>query len=468
MGVSPPHSHDAYAALKDVNYRRYATGFVSAAIGLQALGTAVGWEVYQRTHDPLHLGYTGLARALPVVLLALPAGHIADTFDRRTIVFIARLGFALAAGLLAVVSWMQGPLWMVYGLLALTGVARAFDGPARGSFLVTIVPMGIFQNAVAWTSSAFQFSAVLGPMLAGAMIDVSRAAWQVYLVSAIGNLLFALMVLGIRPLVRAESSGKYTPSAMLAGMSHLWKERTILAAITLDLLAVLLGGATALMPIFAKTLGEEAGISGEGGWVLGALRAAPFVGAFLMGVWIAHRPPTRRSGPALIWSVLGFGAATIVFGLSTNLWLSLGALFALGAVDNISVVIRHVLVQVRTPDHLRGRVGAVNSLFIECSNELGSFESGAVARLFGVVVSVVSGGIGTMLIAAGVAAGFPELRKLGELKEEAKGGDGMPISTANCPTCGAELPGLGDAQCPECSAAARDEGAGGGGCVVVR
>ena len=432
------HRHDAYAALRNANYQRYALGFFLAATGLQALATAVGWEVYERTNDPLHLGYTGLARALPVVLLALPAGHTADLYSRRAIIAISQVGFALAAIGLCLVSHAHAPIWLVYLLLVFTGCCRAFNGPARGSFLPTIVPRGIFENAVAWSSSAFQLAAVTGPLLAGLLIWWTKSAWPVYAMCAACNLAFAVCVLGIRPLILASATGKYTFASMMAGMGHLWREKTILGAITLDLFAVLLGGATALLPIFAADILHVGPVG------LGVLRASSYVGAFAMGVYLAHSPPIKRSGPALIWSVAGFGVATIVFGLSENLWLSLAALFIAGAVDNVSVVVRHVLVQVRTPDHLRGRVGAVNSVFIECSNELGAFESGAVARLFGPVVSVVSGGIGTMVVAAGIAGLFPELRRLGRLQEP---GDDVPT---HCCQCGYDLGGLPRPICPEC------------------
>lgn len=403
--------HDAYAALRDHNYRRYALGFLFAATGLQGLGTAVGWEVYERTNDALHLGYTGLARALPVVLLALPSGQIADIFERRRIIAVSQIGFALTATGLAVLSFLQGPIWLIYLLLVLMGCCRAFNGPARGSFLPTIVPREIFPNSVAWSSSVFQFASIAGPLIAGGLIFLEGSAWPVYLACAGGNLVFAATVLTIKPLIAPTPSGKYSPSAMFDGMSHLLREKTILGAITLDLFAVLLGGATALLPIFAKDILDVGPVG------LGALKASSYVGAFAMGIYLAHRPPMRRSGPALLWAVVGFGLGTIIFGLSTNLWISLAALFLAGAVDNISVVVRHVLVQVRTPDNLRGRVGAVNSVFIECSNELGAFESGAVARLFGPVVSVVSGGIGTIVVAGAIAWLFPDLRRLRELKE---------------------------------------------------
>jgi MFS family permease len=436
--VRPTPRHDAYAALKDANYQRYVLGFLLAATGLQALATAVGWEVWQRTNDPLHLGYTGLARALPVVLLALPAGHTADLYERRTIIAMSQIGFALAAAGLGLVSFFHGPIWLVYLLLVFTGCCRAFNGPARGSFLPTIVPRGVFENAVAWSSSTFQLAAVGGPLLAGLLLWWFKSAWPVYAVCALCNLAFAFCVFGINPLIRATASGKYTMKSMLAGMSHLWRERTILGAITLDLFAVLLGGATALLPIYADEILHIGPVG------LGALRASTYVGAFCMGVYLAHSPPIRKSGAALLWSVCAFGIATIVFGLSENLWLSLAALFVAGAVDNVSVVVRHVLVQVRTPDHLRGRVGAVNSVFIECSNELGAFESGAVARLFTPVISVVSGGIGTILVSGGIAALFPDLRRLGRLQDHGH------FEPTHCNQCGYDFAGLSRGICPEC------------------
>jgi len=234
----------------------------------------------------------------------------------------------------------------------------------------------------------------------------------VYACMGFSCLLFSISAAAVKPRASPRSAGRFTWGSMLAGMAHVRREKTVLAAITLDLFAVLLGGATALMPVYAKDI-LHVGPQG-----LGVLRAAPFVGSFAMALVLAHRPPFLRAGRALLWSVALFGAATVVFGLSTNFALSLGMLFALGAMDQISIVVRHVLVQVRTPDALRGRVSAVNSLFIESSNELGGFESGAVASIFGPVVSVVSGGIGTILVVIGVAWAWPEVRRLGRLKEE--------------------------------------------------
>lgn len=410
-----PARHDSYAALRSANYRRFASGFLFSATGLQILGTAIGWEIYERTDSALHLGYIGLARALPVVLFSLPAGHIVDLHDRKKILVFTQFSFALLTGLLAVASWASAPLWLMYVLLALTGCTRSFNGPSRASLLPAIVEPGTFHNAVTWNSGVFQLAAVCGPLLAGTLIVLFKAAWPAYACCSLGCLAFACSAVFITPREAPVSStpsrDKYSFRAMFSGLQHLWTEKTILAAITLDLFAVLFGGATALMPVYAKDILHIGPVG------LGWLRSMPYIGAFVMSLYLAHRPPMKHAGPALLWSVAGFGAFTVVFGFSTDVVLSLFCLFALGAIDNISVVIRHVLVQVRTPNELRGRVSAVNSLFIECSNELGAFESGLVARFFGPVVSVVSGGIGTLLVVAAVALALPPIRKLGELGE---------------------------------------------------
>lgn len=407
-----PQRHDAYGALRSPNYRLFAAGFLISSTGLQMLGIAVGWEVYERTGDALMLGWIGIARALPVILLALPAGHLIDTFDRKRVLILTQIVFAFVIAGLAVASYVKAPLWITYTLLTASGCARVFNGPSRATLLPLIVPKDQFHNATAWNSGVFQLSATAGPVIAGFMLADLGVAWPVYASTSVACLVFAFLAEGLRPRESSRNLDRWSFASVTAGTSHLWREKTILAAIALDLLAVLLGGATALMPIFAKDILKADAT------VLGYLRAAPFVGAFLMALWLAHRPPFRRAGPALLWSVAAFGAAMIVFGFSRNLWLSLAALFFAGAVDNISVVIRHVLVQVRTPEHLRGRVSSVNSVFIESSNELGGFESGLVARLYGPVVSVVSGGIGTLLVVAGVASAIPQIRSLKRLDEE--------------------------------------------------
>ena len=427
--------HDPFAAVRQRNYLLFAGGWLPASLGLQMQGTALAWEIYERTHDPLSLGIVGLARALPTVLLALPAGQIIDMVNRQRVLITTQLGFCVASVLLVLgsLAWEQGRVgsgasgvWLMYLLVSLTGCARVFNGPSRSSLLPLILPGGattpLFHNAIAWNSGVFQLAAMLGPILAGLMIAATGAAWPVYAMTAVGCLIFAITAPFIRPFADPEgdSSTGHTsiwqavrPRVLLPGMlegaRHVWREKTILGAIGLDLLAVLLGGATALMPVYAKEILKVGPVG------LGALKAAPYVGALIMAVFLANRPPFNRAGRALLASVTGFGICTIVFGLSTNFALSLAMLALLGALDNISVVIRHVLVNVRTPNRLRGRVSAVNSVFIESSNELGGFESGLVARFFGPVFSVVSGGVGTILVVIGMAFWLPELRKLGRL-----------------------------------------------------
>lgn len=421
--------HDPYLALRSADYRRFALGFAPSSIGLQMMGTAISWEIYHRTSSPMALAYAGLARAIPVLLIALPAGHAADIFNRRTILVLTQLTFALAAAATAAASYGHAPIWVFYLLLVFSGAARSFNGPARSSILPQIARGDAFPNAVMWNSGVFQVAAIAGPLLAGVMIDWNTLqggapqAWPVYLVTALGCGLFALSAAGMHVPTpdRIHAPASFTFRAMIAGMSHVRREKTILAALTLDLFAVLLGGATALIPVYVQLI---LGIDHEaqGRWQ-GALRAAPFVGALFISLLLAHRRPFRRAGPVLLWSVAGFGVCMIVFGLSTSVWLSLAALFVSGSLDAISVVIRHVLVQTRTPDSVRGRVSAVNSVFIESSNQLGEFESGSVASAagawkgpaFGAMFSVVSGGIGTILVVLGIAWIWPEIRRLRKL-----------------------------------------------------
>ncbi len=425
--------HDPFAALREQNYRLFVIGWLPASLGLQMQATALAWEMYERTGDPLALGILGLARALPTVALALPAGRIVDLVDRRRVLVFTQMGFTIASLLLAVGSWMwangsfstmRTGVWMMYFLVALTGCARVFNGPSRSSLLPQIFRSGVsgaaFHNAVTWNSGVFQLAAMIGPVVAGAMIAATNHAWPVYIITAVTCLWFGIMVMFIRPFdieTTAKKNPKYKsiwqlvrPSALLPGIlegvRHIRRERTIFGAITLDLFAVLLGGATALMPIYAKDI-LHVGPRG-----LGALKAAPFVGAFIMAIVMAYRPAFKKAGPTMLWSVAGFGLCTIVFGVSHWFWLSITMLALLGALDNISVVVRSVLVNVRTPNELRGRVAAVNSVFIESSNEIGGFESGLVAKYLGAMFSVVAGGIGTVAVVIAMACWIPELRRL--------------------------------------------------------
>ena len=406
-----PQRHDPFAAIREPNYRFFAVAFVASSTGLQMLSTAIGWEVWERTENALVLGATGLARALPVILLTLPAGTLVDGGDRKKILAATQIGFGVAALALAAMSAGAAPIWLYFVLLVASGCIRSFNAPARGALLPSLLPMSRFENAIAWQSGLFQFAAIVGPLVAGALIAASGGAWLVYLGTAVLCIAAGIAALFLKPRPVERTGAPPRLGDMFEGAHHIWREKTILGALTLDLLAVLFGGATALLPVYAKE------ILGCGPIGLGALRAAPFVGAFLMAVWLAARPGFRHAGRVMLGSVAVFGVCMIVFGLSTSLWLSLLALAVSGAVDNISVVIRHVLVQMKTPDGLRGRTTAVNSVFIECSNELGAFESGLVASWFGPVISVVSGGVGTIGVVVFVALAFPALRRMKNLVE---------------------------------------------------
>lgn len=370
------------------------------------LGTAVGWEIFERTKDPLHLGLTGLARALPVMLLALPGGHLADVFNRRWIILVSQALFAVAAFLLAWWSWATGPIWLVYLLLAMMGCLRAVNGPARGALLPLIVPGKDFHNVIAWSTGLFHLSGVIGPLIAGWLIGRTGVAHWVYLATGGATLMFALSMLFIQPLVKQTPAGKMTIESMLSGLGFVYSDKPVFGAIVIDCLGVLLGGATALLPLYAK---EILHVGPDG---LGVLRAATFMGAAMMSLVLAFLPPFKNAGRTFLIAVGLWGIAVICFGLSSSFWMAMAFLFVQGAIDNVSVVIRHILVQARTPDYLRGRVSAVNTMFIEISNELGAFESGLVAKWLGPVMSVVTGGIGTLVVVGVVAATNKPLRDL--------------------------------------------------------
>jgi len=407
--------HDPLLALREANYRRFALSFLCSGIGLQAMNVTVLWGVWETTRDALALGWTGVARAAPVVALTLVAGQAIDRLDRRRVYTVTQSLFVLVAIGLGIATLAGAPVGTVYLLLFLSGGVRAFNAPARASLLPALVPGTSFENAIAWNSGIFQVSAIVGPLVAGGLIAATGATWPAFALAAGLLAISAAASLGLRPRPVELDRTPLSLDSFLAGFRHIHREKTIFAAILLDLLAVLFGGATALLPIFAED------ILGVGPVGLGALRASPFVGAGLMAGYLAIRPRIRHAGPTLLWSVAAFGVAMVVFGLSDSFTLSVLALAASGAVDNISVVVRHVLVQTRTPDRLRGRVSAVNSVFIECSNELGGFESGLVARWMGPVFSVVSGGIGTVAITGLIAWRFPILRALRELRGPSEG-----------------------------------------------
>ena len=435
--------HDPYAAFRSRGYRFFTTGNLLSIIGRQMLAVAVEWEIYRRTHSATALGLVGLVFAIPIVGFSLPAGHLADRISRKHIILVSQIFSAITSALLAIVSWQhlsipQFPILqscnrglsaiasvfeqhqqafhfddasipLIYLLLFLGAIARTFSWAARSSFFPTLVPRDAFANAVTWNSSVFQIASVVGPALSGFVV-AHQGFPIVYAIDAITSSLFFFLVL---PIPRAKTIGQRknesTWRSLAAGAKFVFSKKVILATITLDLFAVLLGGSVALLPIFADQI-LHCGPVG-----LGWLRAAPAIGAFAMALLVAYLPPMRQAGPRLLWCVAGFGAATIVFGLSKAFWLSLLMLFLAGAVDSVSVIIRGSIVQLVTPDEMRGRVSSVNNIFIGTSNEFGALESGLTAALFGPVISVVGGGIGTILVVLGAAWKWPEIRKIGAL-----------------------------------------------------
>ena len=404
--------HDPLAAMRFRDYRLFTIGRVVLFTGGQMQTVALGWELYERTNSPMALGGIGLAQVLPMIALTLITGHVADKNDRKKITLLAMLLLMFCSLTLAAISYYQGAVFLIYACLLLTGVARAFLKPAGDALMWQLIPMSAFTNAATWNSSSFQLASVIGPALGGLSIALFKSATGVYILSAIAALSCFFLTAAIKPQKTNFKKEPISLKTLAAGAEFVWNHQLILAAITLDLFAVLLGGAVALLPVFAKDILHVGPVE------LGYLQAAPSIGALIMAALLVYLPPIRKAGPALLWSVVGFGIVTIIFGLSRWVWLSLLMLALSGALDSISVVIRHTLVQIRTPDHLRGRVAAINSVFISASNELGGFESGLTAALFGPVLSVVGGGIGTILVVVATAAIWPEIRKLGALHED--------------------------------------------------
>lgn len=400
---------DPFAALRYKDYRFYAIALFLSVMGLRMQSVAVGWELYERTSSAFALGLVGLVQVLPVIVLTLPAGHVADRYDRKRTVMYTLLLLALCSIGLAVISLNQGAITWIFIFLLLSGIARAFHFPADESLQPQLIPLEVFGNAATWHSSSFQLASVLGPALGGWLIAIQNNATTVYITDAV----LGFISFGLISLIKTRQAARVheTPSlrSLIGGVEFVRKNPVIFSAIALDLFAVLFGGAVALLPIFAKDI-LQVGPAG-----LGWLRAAPSIGAVLMALALAHLPPLKQAGKTLLWAVVGFGVVTIIFGLSKSYWLSLLMLGLSGAFDNISVVVRRTLVQVWTPDALRGRVSAVSSLFISSSNELGDFESGFIAALFGPIFTVVSGGIGTILVVLVIALMSPQLRRLGSL-----------------------------------------------------
>lgn len=414
--AAPPETEqarDAYAALRLPDFRRYLTGNVIATLGQQMQSVAIGWELYDRTHSTLALGLVGLVQVFPIITLGLPAGQLVDRSDRRRLLILAQALLVVSSLGLALVSRSRAALILVYACLLLSGIARALQGPAKGALLPEIVPKPQYPSAATWNSGGWQLAAVLGPALGGLVIGTLQSASAVYLMDAAASLTFLVLLAMMKRAPSAEREAREVASwhSLAAGVRFVWTSKLILAALTLDMFAVLFGGATTLLPVFAKDI-LHVGPAG-----LGWLEAAPSAGAVLTALTLAHRPPMQRAGRALLWAVIGFGTATIVFGLSRSVWLSLATLAVAGAFDMVSVVIRASIVPLLTPDHLRGRVSAVNSMFVGTSNELGGFESGMVAAAIGPVACVVLGGIGTIAVVAAATFAWPEIRQMGSLEE---------------------------------------------------
>lgn len=405
---------DAYAALRVRDFRRFLTGHLVSVLGVQMQTTAVGWQLYEETGSMWALGNVGLVQVLPILGLSLVAGQTADRFDRRKVLMMATTLAVVSAGGLAAVTWLGGRAAWLYVFLFLSGLARAFQGPARSALLPQLLPREAFTNSVSWTVSGFELASMIGPALGGALIAWAGGALMVYVLAAATSTFYFLMLATLtrRAYVAeraAGATGGVTWQTIVAGFSYVWSNKVLLAAISLDLFAVLFGGAVALLPVYAKD------ILRVGPFELGMMVAAPSLGAVTMAFITTHLPPFKKAGRALLLAVIGFGVATIIFGLSRSFPLSLAMLFLTGAFDNISVVVRHTLATLLTPDEMRGRVSAVNGMFISASNELGRFESGAAAALFGPVISVVGGGIGTLIVVLLVAKLSPQLRRYGAL-----------------------------------------------------
>jgi MFS family permease len=412
--VAEAPRHDPYAALRHRDFRWYVVSLFCMTLGSQIQAVVVGWQIYALTHDPLSLGLMGLAEALPFIAIALPAGYLADRRNRRAISVLslavlagcslALLGLSVMPGMLAHVGVLP-----IYAVIFASGVARSFLQPARQAMSAELVPRVMYENAIAWRSSSWQTAAVVGPAVGGLLYGFSGpvTAYAVDAALMIAALVGFLVVRYTPGERRMEQTSIF--SGLVIGLRFVFREPVILAALSLDLFSVFLGGAEALLPVFAS---EILNVGPQG---LGILRAAPAAGAVLMGIYIAHRPPFERAGRVLLAAVATFALCIIGFGLSKSFMLSLVLLALSGMADSVSVVIRSTLLQVLTPPEMLGRVSAVNSVFIGSSNELGAFESGVAARLLGTVPAVVLGGAAALAVVGITSRVVPRLRRLGRI-----------------------------------------------------
>jgi len=385
--------------------RNFALGRIVSGLAQQIVSVAIGWELYERTGDPWMLGLVGVFTLAPSLLLMLPAGSAADRYPRRNLALFAAALTGVASFGLALFSWQQWPVEWAFAMLVLFGAARAISSPAAGSILPQLLEPRQFANVNTWLISCMQLASILGPALGGFLIFASGQALSSYIIGGLFQFMFAGLLLTL-PSVSPPKGAKQTLSDIFGGFAFMWRTPVFLAAITLDMFAVLVGGAVALMPVFAKDILDV----GPGG--LGVMRAAPGIGAMVSMMLAAKLPPWERPGRVLMYVVVGFGLATVGFGYSTNLIVSLVCLLLIGATDSISMVIRQTLMQAITPDALRGRVASVNYLFIGFSNELGAFRAGGAAALLGPIFAVVSGGIGTLVVVGLVALKWPVIMRV--------------------------------------------------------
>ena len=401
---------DGRAAFRYPSFVLFQTARFCIVLATEMQSVAVGWQVYEITKRPLDLGLVGLAQFLPGILLFLVSGHVADRYDRRKLIVVCYIGFALCCSLLLLTAVRDvRSVAYIFAVLVLLGIVRSFTGPVSRALLPQLVPEEHFPSAVAWASTIFQGAAILGPALGGLIYAFFRGPAAVYVLAVLMAIAAIICTLRIKAQAKPRAREPINFTTVSAGLRYIWREKLILGSISLDLFAVFLGGAVALLPIYARE------ILLTGPWGLGLLRTAPGIGAAAMALFLAHRPIRRKVGLIMLWCVAGFGFFTILFGLSHSLILSLIALVFVGATDMVSVIVRGVLIQVATPDEMRGRVNAVDMVFIGASNEFGEFESGLTAQWFGTVPAVVIGGIGTLVVTAIWAWRFPELRKVEQI-----------------------------------------------------
>ena len=405
-------SHNHYAAFRHGAFLRFWAARFLTTFAAQIVSVAVGWQVYDLTRSPFDLGLVGVIQFIPSLLLVLVTGAVADRFGRRLIMGLASFLEALCALALLALAFrgLTGPL-PIFAMLVVFGTARAFFGPASSSLVANLVPAEDFANAIAWNSSAWQTATIVGPVAGGLLYGV--AAEAAYGTAAVLMLIAGLLVLSIPKPEQRTPSEKPTLETLFAGFGYIRREKVVLGAISLDLFAVLLSGASALLPVYARDILEL------GPWGLGMLRAAPSFGAIFVALWLAAHPIRDRAGLMMLTAVVLWGALTVVFGISTVPWLSIAMLALMGAADMVSVYVRETLIQLWTPDELRGRVNAVNQVFVGASNEVGEFRAGMMAAGIGTVPAVVFGGVGAVAVAGLWAWLFPELRKVRHLNSRA-------------------------------------------------